>query len=108
MMQRRNNRTTIRCILFVLALAAPGMVGCASNTQGTTDKRMFVSNEDFNNGRDDGRRDAKASWSDTSSAWLWNWMMSSQYKTGYEQGWREGRAEAKFESQKSDAESMQN
>ncbi|MCA9255275.1 MAG: hypothetical protein KDA33_06540, partial [Phycisphaerales bacterium] len=57
--------------------------------------------------RADGRRDARNAWSDDSSAWLWDWMMSQQYKTGYAQGWREGRNEARFESQKQNAESLQ-
>lgn len=106
-MKRKTDRQRLQWALAGLALAAFGLPACSSDTQQTTDKRMFVSNEDFKQGRDDGRRDAKASWSDTSGAWTWDWMMSNQYRQGYKQGWREGRAEVKFESEKSNAEKLQ-
>lgn len=57
---------------------------------------MFVSGPEFNRGRNDGRRDAKWSWTDESASWLWTWMADDQYRQGYKVGWTEGRAEVKF------------
>lgn len=93
----------VGCVVL-LALSVPA---CSSNDTGMNQKRMFVASKEFKQGRDDGRRDAKNSWSDTSAAWTWTWMMGEQYKRGYQQGWREGRAEAKFQAEKQGAEKLQ-
>lgn len=107
-MMTRNNRLTIpRVIAAALALTALALPACSSNDGATTDRRMFVLTEDFNNGRDDGLRDAKASWTEDSAAWTWIWMMNEQYQKGYEHGWREGRTQAKLEAQQHEANNNQ-
>lgn len=95
-------------VALLLTCALCATIGACQTNDGPGGKtRMFVSTKEFSRGRDDGRRDAKLSWSDDSSAWTWMWMMEAQYKRGYEQGWREGRAEVKFESQQEDAKRWQ-
>ncbi len=85
--------------VFTMMLLAAAIFGTAcgeSDSKGGSGPRMSVSSEDFNNGRTDGRRDAKASWTEDSAAWMWTWMAPEGYRQGYEQGWTEGRAEVKF------------
>lgn len=92
---------------LIVVIAIIGGVSCGSNNQSTSQKRMFVSSKEFDQGRTDGNRDAKISWTEDSAAWMWIWMKDNQYKQGYEQGWREGRTQIKFEAERSEAESMQ-
>lgn len=78
--------------------------GCGDKDgKGGTDSRMSVSSKEFNSGRSDGRRDAKASWTEDSAAWMWTWMTSEGYQQGYQQGWTEGRAEVKFRKEQDKA-----
>lgn len=100
-----NHRAIVAFLSTGMLLATIG--ACQSDDGPGGKTRMFVSSKEFNRGRDDGRRDAKLSWTDDSAAWTWMWMMEAQYKRGYEQGWREGRAEVKFESQQEDAKQWQ-
>ena len=53
-------------LMLVFAIVAPP--GCSSNTGSNAEKRMFVSNKEFQDGRADGRRDARNAWSDDSSS----------------------------------------
>lgn len=103
----RNGTNVMRRVMaFALILAAaPTACNPAGGPGGQS--RMFVSSEEFNRGREDGRRDAKMAWSDDSAAWSWLWMTDAQYQQGYRQGWREGRAEVKFELQQQEARDWQ-
>lgn len=92
-------RRPFRLLMSAMMVAAfVGSTACSENNSdpGNNQRRM-VSSENFNIGRTDGRRDAKNSWNDSGSYWLWLWAAEESYQTGYEQGWKEGRAEAKNE-----------
>lgn len=63
------------------------------------DSARMYSSEEFDRGRKDGRREAKASWTEERADWLWLWMTDEMYQRGYRQGWNEGRAELKLKRQ---------
>jgi len=62
----------------------------------------MYSSKEFDSGRSDGRREAKASWTDERADWLWLWMTDPQYQQGFKQGWREGRAGLKLDRRTSE------
>ncbi len=79
-------------------VAAPAIhVGCGNDKPKTNQtSRMSFSSEEFNAGREDGRRDAKLSLFNDSAAWMWLWMMDEGYQKGYQHGWNQGRSEVNF------------
>lgn len=83
------------CATGLLCLAAAG-TGCSESNGGYAAPRRMVSSKEFDRGRADGRRDARASWTDDNAAWLWLWMTDDTYQQGYRQGWNEGRAQLKL------------
>jgi len=90
----------------ILGIMLAGMItaasGCSQETQPSRDApRMFFTSDKFQVGMNDGKRDAKASWSEVNHAGLWLWMMDEDYRRGYEEGWREGRAEVHLKQDQS-------
>ncbi|MFQ5429441.1 MAG: hypothetical protein ACE5E1_03935 [Phycisphaerae bacterium] len=93
----RLKRRTIAIVFSVLAAGLASAGACSDEQERLGEPRRTVfSSREFDRGRTDGRRDAKAAWFDDSGAWMWLWMMDEDYAKGYEQGWTEGRSQAKF------------
>lgn len=104
---RRKRKVGVEFLLA--AIITVPFLACSQNQgNGKKPPRVVFSSKEFDRGREDGRRDAKASWFEESGAWTWMWMMSEDYGKGYEQGWIEGRAEVKSKSKdKENRESRQ-
>ncbi|MCG8408209.1 MAG: hypothetical protein MI923_23665 [Phycisphaerales bacterium] len=87
-------------LYFTMAGALLLGTACSQDTTKTRQSnRVVFSSKEFDRGRQDGRRDAKASWFEESGAWTWLWMIGEDYGKGYEQGWTEGRAEVRSKKQ---------
>ncbi len=67
------------------------------------DQRVYASNEQFEEGRAHGVRDAKWSLFEDSGSWMWLWMADQSYANGYRHGWREGRAHVHFQNEQARA-----
>lgn len=95
------------------ALMLTGMVctgsGCTEENSNKTksNKSVFVSSGKFNQGYQDGKRDAQWALLDANGSWMWLWMTESEYQKGYDQGWRDGRQMAKLQQKQQQRESDQ-
>ncbi|HWL95096.1 MAG TPA: hypothetical protein VNT79_16370 [Phycisphaerae bacterium] len=103
-----------RISILTLAVSAGGVMvlsGCGDQHQKSgQSQRMSMSNEEFNRGRDDGRRDSKFSLFEDGGSWTWLWMTDKEYQKGYQYGWKEGRAEVHYnrEQERAKSETRQN
>lgn len=88
----------LRWLVFIIVPLAWLCSGCATD-QNASDPpmRMFAVAGQFARGREDGKREAKASWTEHNAAWMWLWMMDEEYRRGHSVGWAEGRAEVRIE-----------
>ncbi|MFQ5502360.1 MAG: hypothetical protein ACE5EQ_08685 [Phycisphaerae bacterium] len=87
---------------FMLLIIGGLGPGCSQSEDSYENSPRMYSSKEFDSGRSDGRREAKASWTDERADWLWLWMTDPQYQQGFKQGWKEGRAGLKLDRQTSE------
>ncbi len=104
MRNQASSSCTRLAFVGLLALAAATSGACSQNTgRSSRPPRTVFSSKEFNQGRQDGRRDAENSLFDDNAAWTWLWMMGEDYTKGYEQGWEEVRTMMRLKAEQEEA-----
>ncbi|MBI5762923.1 MAG: hypothetical protein HZA51_05290 [Planctomycetes bacterium] len=92
-----------RCTVLLAGVFLASIAGCdeGSGGKGQNNGRqmkttMVKTAGKFNQGYQDGLKEAQRSWSDWNGNDLWLWLADQQYQSGYQRGWNDGRSMTKL------------